>query len=53
MLKNLFAQTLFDTCQAYSWSTLVAKLTMAIYKSNIDAGELLANIVDHPDFNKH
>ena len=56
MREKPCALTLFDMCQAglsghiSSGGALVAKVAMAHSNSNIDVGELVANIVNHPDF---
>ena len=56
MREKPCALTFFDMCQAglsghiSSGGALVAKVAMAHSNSNIDVGELVANIVNHPDF---
>ena len=41
---------LFTVLIISSGGALVVKVTMANSNSNIDVGELVANIVNHPDF---
>ena len=56
MRDKTCALTLFGRCQTglnghiISGDALVAKVTMANSISNIDVGELVANILNHPNF---